>query len=280
MGKIIVLGANGMLGRDLMDALGREGFLAEGLDLPEFDITETSQLEEAVSRADVVINCAAYTNVEKAESEPQLAYAVNGRAVGLLGEYAAAKGVRVLHISTDFVFDGRLDKPYVETDETNAISVYGQTKLDGEQLLLESDAQACILRVQWTYGRAGNNFVLKMIEAAKTRDSLKVVDDQVGAPTATVEVAGAICEILSREPFAEGVYHYAASGYISRFEMAKFVFDNAGINAQVVPCKTSEFKTAAKRPLNSRFNCGKITELLENKPKNWQEPLQEFIQQL
>jgi len=280
VGKVIVLGAKGMLGTDLMDALGRGGFLAEGLDLPAFDITEPAQLEEAVSQADVVVNCAAYTNVEKAESEPQLAYAVNGRAVGLLGEYAAAKGIGVLHISTDFVFDGRSERPYAETDETNAISVYGQTKLDGEQLLLESGAQACILRVQWTYGKAGNNFVLKLIEAAKTRDSLKVVDDQVGGPTATVEVAWAICEILSRETFAEGIYHYAASGYVSRFEMAKFIFEKAGINTQLVPCKTSEFKTAAERPLNSRFNCSKITELLQNKPKDWQGPLQEFIRQL
>jgi len=279
VGNVIVLGANGMLGTDLMDALGRGGFLAEGLDLPAFDITEPAQLEEAVSQADVVVNCAAYTNVEKAESEPQLAYAVNGRAVGLLGECAAAKGIGVLHISTDFVFDGRSERPYAETDETNAISVYGQTKLDGEQLLLESGAQVCILRVQWTYGRAGTNFVLKMIEEEKTRDSLKVVDDQVGGPTATVEVAGAICEILSRETFAEGIYHYAASGYVSRFEMAKFIFEKAGVNAQVIPCKTSEFKTAAERPLSSRFNCSKITELLHNKPKDWQGPLQEFIRQ-
>ena len=280
MGKVIVLGARGMLGTDLMDVLGRGGFLAEGLDLPEFDITNPSQLEEVVSRADVVVNCAAYTNVEKAESEPQLAYAVNGRAVGLLGEYAAAKGINVLHISTDFVFDGLSGQPYVETDETKAISVYGQTKLDGEQLLVESGAAACILRVQWTYGSAGNNFVLKLIEAAKTRDSLKVVDDQVGGPTATTEVAGAICEILSRKTFAEGIYHYAASGYVSRCEMAKFVFEKAGIASQVVPCKTSEFKTAAKRPLNSRFNCSKINELLKDEIVAWQESLDEFIQQL
>lgn len=280
MGKIIVLGANGMLGTALMDVLGRQGFLAEGFDLPEFDITNPTHLKEAVSGADVVVNCAAYTNVEKAESEPQLAYAVNGRAVGLLGEYAAAQGIKVLHISTDFVFDGQSGRPYVETDKTNAISVYGQTKLDGEQLLIESGAEACILRIQWTYGRAGNNFILKLIEVAKTRDSLKVVDDQVGAPTATVEVAGVICEILSRKTFAEGIYHYAASGYVSRFEMAKFIFEKTGIASQIVPCKTTEFKMAAERPLNSRFNCSKITEFLKNKPRDWQEPLQEFIQQL
>ena len=277
---IVVLGANGMLGTDLMEALNRQGFSAEGLDLPAFDITDPVQLKDAVSRADVVVNCAAYTNVEKAESEPQLAYVVNGRAVGLLGEYAAAKGIPVLHISTDFVFDGKLDRPYAETDKTNPISVYGQTKLDGEQLLIESGARVCILRIQWTYGTAGNNFVLKMIEAAKTRDTIKVVDDQVGAPTATVEIANAICQILSRKTFAEGIFHYAASGYVSRYDMAKFIFENAGITSQILPCKTNEFKTAAERPLNSRFNCSSISELLQDKIRDWKQPLQEYIRQL
>lgn len=280
MSKVVVLGSKGMLGTELMGVLGRGGFESEGLDLPEFDITDLQQLKEAVSRADIVVNCAAYTNVEKAESEPELAYAVNGRSVGLLGKYAAAKGISVLHISTDFVFDGRLDRPYTESDATNPISVYGETKLAGEQLLLESGARACILRLQWSYGKAGTNFVLKMIEAAKTRDCLKVVDDQVGSPTATVEVAKAIRNILARKPFAEGIYHYAASGYVSRYEMAKFIFEMAGIDVETVQCKSSEYKTQAKRPLNSRFNCGKIEGLLGETIRGWQGPLEEFVRQL
>lgn len=280
MSKVVVLGCKGMLGTELMDALGRGGFQSDGLDLPDFSITDTAQLKDAVSNADVVVNCAAYTNVEKAESQAQLAYDVNGRSVGILGQYAAAKGIPVLHISTDFVFDGTSDRPYVETDQTNPISVYGRTKLDGEQLLIESGARACIVRIQWTYGKAGNNFVMKMIEAAKTRKSLKVVDDQIGSPTATVEVADAIYRILSMDTFPQGIYHYAAAGYVSRYEMAKFIFEKAGINVNIEPCKTSEFKTAAKRPLNSRFNCSKIAELLQDKPKDWPQPLQEFVEQI
>ncbi|MCF7955948.1 MAG: dTDP-4-dehydrorhamnose reductase [Phycisphaerae bacterium] len=279
--KIVVLGAKGMLGTDLMKSLQQTGYQPVGLDLPEFNISDAVQLKAAVDTADILINCAAYTNVEKAETEKEIAYKVNADAVGLLGKFACVKDIPVFHISTDFVFDGVADKPYTEEDSTNAISVYGASKLAGEQKLIESRARACIIRVQWTYGYAGTNFIKKLFEFAQTRDTLKVVDDQVGSPTSTVEVAAAICRIIAIDgEFPLGVFHFAAGGYVSRYEMAKFAFEKKKMSTIIEPCKSGEFPSVAARPLNSRFNCAKIERLLGEKIKPWQGPLEEFLANL
>src|SRR4030042_1018905 len=192
--RIAVLGGRGMLGSDLVSACREQGFDPVVLDLPEFDINDDNHLQQAVAGAEIIVNCAAYTNVDGAESQAELAYQVNAEAVGRLGTIARKAGKWVLHISTDFVFDGCSDKPYVETDQPNPINSYGKTKLAGEQLLARSGWEYFIVRGEWTYGSAGNNFVTKLIRRAKSQDTLKVVDDQTGSPTATIEAAGAICE--------------------------------------------------------------------------------------
>jgi dTDP-4-dehydrorhamnose reductase len=248
------------------------------LDLPEFDITNEKHLTNALKDVDAVINCAAYTNVEKAESEAELAHKVNAEAVGKLGSAAKDAGVWVLHISTDFVFDGKSDRPYVETDTPNPINVYGASKLAGEELLVESGCRYCIMRVEWTYGSAGNNFVAKMIKLAKANRKLKVVDDQIGSPTATTEVAEAICKLLPKRP--EGLFHFASAGYVSRFEMAKFIFDKLNMSVDLSSCKTTDFPTVAARPLNSRFDCSKIKALLDEPIEPWQAPLGRFLERL
>ena len=276
--RITILGGRGMLGTNVSERFGRGDVPVSVLDLPEFDITDDDHLTEAVSGSDIIINCAAYTDVERAESERELARKVNAIAVGRLGEIAADAGVKVFHISTDFVFDGKSNTPYVETDEVSPINVYGSSKLAGEKLLAESGCKFCIIRIQWTYGASGNNFVKKLISAAKTRDSLKVVDDQVGSPTSTKEVAGAIYELISSDP--EGIFHYAASGFVSRHEMAKFIFDKLKIDIKIDSCKTSDYKTAAQRPLSSRFNCEKIQALLPSAIRQWPQPLTEFLERL
>ena len=273
--RITILGGRGMLGTDISERFGRADVPACVLDLPEFDITDDDLLTEAVSGSDIIINCAAYTDVEKAESEREAARKVNAIAVGRLGEIAADAGVKVFHISTDFVFDGKSNTPYVETDEVSPVSVYGSSKLAGEKLLAESGCRFCIIRIQWTYGASGNNFVKKLISAAKTRDSLKVVDDQIGSPTSTKEVARAIYELIPSEP--EGIFHYAASGFVSRYEMAKYIFDKLKIDVKIESCKTSDYKTAAQRPLSSRFNCDKIQALLPRRIRQWPQPLAEFL---
>ena len=275
---IVILGGRGMLGTDLAKACKQKGLNTLVLDLPEFDITDPAQLKQAIADKDIIINCAAYTNVEKAESETQLAHKINAEAVGWLGQFAKQADSYLLHISTDFVFDGKLDRPYTETDPPNPINAYGRTKLIGEQLLTQSGCRHCILRVQWTYGSAGDNFVTKIIKHAKQADTMKVIDDQTGSPTATTEVADAICELLPNRP--QGIFHFAADGYCSRFEMAKFIFDKLNIAADLTNCKTSDYTTAAERPLNSRFNCNKIQSLLAEPIKNWQGPLTRFLEQL
>jgi len=275
---VTILGGRGMLGSDLAAACRKSGFGTVILDLPEFDIASDAHLKRAVGNSDVIINCAAYTNVDGAESEAGLAYRVNAEAVGRLGALARNVGRWVMHISTDFVFDGRSDKPYVETDAPNPINTYGKTKLAGEQLLAQSGCRHCIIRVQWTYGSAGNNFVTKLLQRAKADKAVKVVDDQVGSPTATVEVAGAICKLLPRQP--EGIFHFAGSGYVSRYEMAKFIFEKLSTDVDLQACKTSDFASAAARPLSSRFDCSKITGLLGQPAEPWQVPLERFLRSL
>jgi dTDP-4-dehydrorhamnose reductase len=276
--NIAILGGRGMLGSDLALACKLHEFKTTVLDLPDFNITNTDNLQQAVNNAQIIINCAAYTNVNKAESEPELAYQVNADAVGRLGSFARRADVWVLHISTDFVFDGKSDTPYVETDPPNPINTYGASKLAGEKLLVESRCRHCIIRVEWTYGSHGSNFVTKLIKREKTSKTLKVVDDQIGSPTATTEVAKAICNLVSKKP--EGIFHFANDGYVSRFEMAKFVFGKLNMSVDLSSCKTSDFTSPAERPLNSRFECGKIKSLFDEPIKPWQGPLERFLEQL
>ena len=276
--RIAILGGKGMLGSDLDLAIQRQGDEPTVLDLPQFDITNPEHLEQAVASADVIVNCAAYTNVDGAESEAELARQVNAEAVGRLGALAKKSDKWILHIGTDFVFDGCGDKLYVETDCTNPINTYGKTKLEGEQLLAESGCRYCIMRVQWTYGSAGNNFVAKLLQRVEAGQAIKVVDDQIGSPTATTEAAGAICELLRKSP--EGIFHFASSGYVSRHEMAKFVLDKLSIDIEPLACKTSDFSSPATRPLNSRFDCSKIATLLGEPIEPWQIPLERFLRQL
>jgi dTDP-4-dehydrorhamnose reductase len=275
---IAILGGRGMLGTDLAKKCGQEGFAVKVFDLPEFDINNSQQLKEAVGSAKIIVNCAAYTNVDGAESETKLAHQVNAEAVGRLGSFVKEAGAWLLHVSTDFVFDGHLDRPYVETDHPNPINEYGRSKLAGEQLLSKSGCRHCIMRVEWTYGQAGQNFVTKLIQRAKTGKTLNMVDDQTGSPTATTEVAMVICKLMRIRP--EGVFHFASSGYVSRYGMAEFIFDKLSIDVNLLACKTSDYVSAAARPLNSRFDCSKIVALLDKPIEPWQVPLERFLRQL
>ena len=276
--KVAILGGKGMLGIDLARQGKERGVAFEVFDLPDFDITNDQHLSDVVRNSSIIVNCAAYTNVDKAESEAELTYKVNAEAVGHLAILAKQANVWVLHISTDFVFDGKSDKPYVETDTPNPINTYGASKLAGEQLLVESRCRHCIMRVEWTYGQAGNNFVTKLIQRAKTNKTLKVVDDQLGSPTATTEVAKVICKLLPNRP--EGLFHFASQGYVSRFDMAKFIFDKLKWKINLSSCKTSDFPTPAQRPLNSCFDCRKIKDLLDEPIRPWQGPLESFLRKL
>jgi dTDP-4-dehydrorhamnose reductase len=275
---IAILGGRGMLGTDLTSICERQGFSVKVFDLPEFDITNPRQLQDALNAAQIIVNCAAYTNVDGAEAQADLAHQVNAQAVGRLGAITRQADKWVLHISTDFVFDGKSDRSYVESDPPNPINAYGKSKLAGEQLLAQSGCTHCIVRVEWTYGSAGDNFVTKLIRRAKDGKTLKVVDDQIGSPTATTEVAKVICELLRKRP--EGIFHLASFGYVSRYEMARFIFDRLSMDVDLLGCKTSDYVSPAARPLNSRFDCSKISALLDEPIENWQGPLERFLRQL
>jgi dTDP-4-dehydrorhamnose reductase len=276
--SLAILGGRGMLGSDLSLAVRQQGLAPIVLDLPEFDITNAEHLERAVACAEVIVNCAAYTNVDRAESEPEVARRINAEAVGRLGTLAKDAGKWVLHISTDFVFDGCSDRPYVETDVASPINTYGRTKLQGEQLLAQSGCRYCIMRLEWTYGSAGDNFVSKLLRRAEADQQIKVVDDQIGSPTATTEAAKAICELLKQRP--EGTFHFAGSGYVSRHAMARFIFDRLSMDIDPLACKSGDFSSPAARPLNSRFDCSKIAALLSAPIEPWQMPLERFLGQL
>lgn len=275
---VAILGAGGMLGTDVVATCAERGLKVRAYDLPAFDITDATQLRGAINGADAVINCAAYTNVDGAETETVLAYRVNAEAVGQLGALARDAGKWVLHFSTDFVFDGRLDRPYVETDEPNPINEYGRSKLAGEQRLVESGCSRCIVRIEWTYGAHGKNFVTKVIERAGQAGGLKVVDDQVGSPTATTEVAALACMLLQKK--VEGLFHFAGAGYASRFEVAQFILQQCAPQTELAACRSLDFATPAQRPLNSRFDCGKIRALLDKPIRPWQETLKSFLRRL
>ncbi len=264
-----------MLGTDLVKLCERRGLNPKALDLPEFDITDTGQLAAAVESSDIIINCAAYTNVDGAETESELAHKINAEAVGRLGELAAKAGTYVIHISTDFVFDGKTETSYKETDTPNPIGEYGASKLAGERLLADSGAQACVLRVQWTYGAYGENFITKILARARAGGPLTVVDNEKGSPTATTEASKAICRLLPQRP--TGLYHFAAAGYASRFEVARFILVKTGIECDLKPCKAADWPSPAARPLNSRFDCSKIAALLNEPLRPWQDPLEEFL---
>lgn len=274
--RVAVLGARGMLGTDLVEALRAHHFAPTAYDLPEFDICNQAHLEDALQGVDAVVNCAAFTNVDGAETSRDLASAVNGAAVGQLGQAALQRDLHVIHIGTDFVFDGRLDRPYTESDEPRPLSVYGETKLAGETLLAESGCRHAIVRVQWTYGKAGHHFVSKLLARAETSNELKMVQDQVGSPTWTCDVATALVDLI--ELGATGLFHYAADGYATRYQVAEFLLSETGLGRNLIPCRTSDFPAAAVRPLNSRFDCRKIDAILRHRRPHWQDSLRRFLQ--
>ncbi|GAH46851.1 unnamed protein product, partial [marine sediment metagenome] len=158
------------------------------------------------------------------------------------------------------------------------VNAYGRTKLAGEKLLADSGCAHCIIRIEWTYGHARENFITKLIEHTKADRNIRIVDDQTGSPTATTQVAETICELLQKKP--QGLFHFAACGYISRFEVAKFIFDTLRMSVNLTACKSSDYITAAARPLNSRFDCSKIQAMLDKPIKMWQIPLKQFLEQL
>jgi dTDP-4-dehydrorhamnose reductase len=237
-----------MLGRDVLAAAERAGQDATGLTRADLDVTDAAAVERAVeaARPDVVVNCAAYTDVDGAEAGERAATAVNGAGAGNVAVAAAALGAAVVQPSTDYVFDGEKHTPYVESDRTGPQSAYGRSKLAGEQAVVGANERHFVVRTSWLFGVAGRNFVDTMLGLARDRDELKVVHDQVGCPTYTGHLADALVELAATDSY--GVHHLAAGGACSWFEFATEIFRQAGVDAHAVPCTTAEFPRPAPRP--------------------------------
>jgi len=275
--SVSILGGNGMLGYDIRLCLASQNFDVKVFDIPDFDIRNSTHLDYAVKSSNVIVNCAAYTAVDKAESEPEICRDINALALIPLCEAIRKYDKYLVHIGTDFVFGDASDNAHLETDIPSPLSVYGRTKLEGEQTVLASGCKASVMRVQWTYGKNGNNFVRKIIELASRLESLKVVDDQIGSPTHTADAAKAVLALIGKQ--AEGLFHFAAKGYASRFEVAELIFKEQNIAKPLYRVKTSDFSTPAARPLNSRFNCDKIDALLDFGRPFWKDALKSFLKQ-
>jgi dTDP-4-dehydrorhamnose reductase len=275
METIGITGGRGMLGSDIKELAEKQGYKINIYDLPEYDLTIDDNLEKIVSENDIIINCAAYTAVDKAESEEEICHKVNAEVPKKLGSIAKAQNKYIIHISTDFVFGDDADSLLNEESPLNPLSVYGSTKLEGEKNLTASGCKNAIIRVQWTYGVHGNHFVAKIIELAEKMPELKVVDDQYGAPTPTTSVAQAILCFIKNK--TEGLYHFAANGYASRYDVAKVIFKEKKINIPLTPCSSSFFSSPAKRPVNSRFDCSKIDKVIDFTRPEWDKALKDFL---
>lgn len=277
LSPILIIGSAGMLGRTMMRRLGRR---AVGMDVIDCDITQLAQVRRAMDhiRPTTVVNCAAYTAVDQAESEPEQAYAINAAGVENLGRAAVEAGAHLITVSTDYVFNGEGTEPFAEDAPSAAFgpqSVYGKSKLEGEQRLAAVGGRWCIARTQWLYGKASKNFIDTIIRLTGERDQIKVVDDQVGAPTWVEDLAQGIEALIEHQ--ARGYYHVVNSGYASWHTVARYVVDKLGIDCEVIPCGSGEYPLPAKRPHNSRLSQDRFIELTGAPLRPWTSALDAYL---
>jgi len=275
--RIAVLGSDGMLGTDLVVALNGTSHEVFPLDVPDIDITDYDGLKENLLglKPDVVINSAAYTDVDGCETNQEHAFLVNGTGAGNTAAVAAEIGARLIQISTDYVFDGLKEGAYLPDDLTVPQSAYGQSKLEGERQIQEKTSDFLILRTSWMFGKSGKNFVETILKLAEQRNSLKVVDDQKGSPTFTVHMAGAIVDLLKTD--LRGIHHLTNSGSCTWYGFAKEIVSIKGLKTQVDPCSTEEFPRPAKRPANSVLDCSTTYAKLGCSLPHWKEALSEYL---
>jgi dTDP-4-dehydrorhamnose reductase len=283
--NIAVTGANGQLGSAIHRLSGAYPFTFFFTDAETLDITDAKAVRNYLrsNAIDAVINTAAYTAVDKAESDEEAALRINGEAVRNLGLAAAESHCRLIHISTDYVFNGIGRRPYTESDPTCPVSAYGRTKLAGEQAIQESGAEAIILRTAWLYAETGNNFLHTMLRLGRERSEVRVVTDQRGTPTSANDLAQAILTILQQAEqgvFKAGLYHYSAEGECSWYDFAARIMELAQLPCRVLPITTADYPTPAARPTYSVLDKSKIKEAYGLHIPNWEESLQKVIEKV
>lgn len=277
--KILVTGAGGQLGYDVCKVLAARGVEHRGVDIQDFDITDAAATRTYIVEygPDAVIHCSAWTAVDRAEDEPERCRAVNVDGTRNIAAACREIGAKLLYISTDYVFSGAGERFYEPEDPTGPLSVYGETKLGGEQAVRELLNRWFIVRISWVFGKNGKNFVRTMLGLAETRTEVNVVRDQVGSPTYTVDLAPLLCDMIATEQY--GVYHATNEGVCSWAEFAREIFRLAGKDVRVNAIPTSEYPTRAVRPLNSRMSKDKLEQMGFVRLPGWQDALERYLRQ-
>lgn len=278
--RVLVTGAKGQLGSDVMKELAAQGLTGIGVDIEEMDITDAAQVLAVMREAgpDAVIHCAAYTAVDKAEDEIDLCRAINAKGTEHVAAACRQLDLPLMYISTDYVFDGEGDQPRQPDDpDRDPVNIYGQTKLEGE-LAVEQLDKYFIVRISWVFGLRGKNFITTMLRLGETHDQLSVVDDQIGSPTYTVDLARLLVDMIQTDRY--GRYHATNEGLCSWYEFAGEIFRQRGMDVALRPVTSEEFPTRARRPHNSRMDKSKLTEKGFDPLPPWQDALRRYLEEL
>lgn len=277
--RVLVTGAKGQLGTDLMNELKRQGLEGIGVDVEEMDITDSQACHRVISQADVdaVIHCAAYTAVDAAEDQVELCRKINAEGTRNVAEACREAGIKLMYISTDYVFNGEGTRPWEPDDERAPLNVYGQTKYEGELAIEELLEEYFIVRIAWVFGVAGKNFIKTMLRLGKEKGAVSVVNDQVGSPTYTYDLARLLTDMIQTDHY--GCYHATNEGECSWYEFACEIFRQAGMtDVKVTPVTSEMFAAKAKRPSNSRMKKDKLTDNGFERLPDWQDALGRFLE--
>ena len=274
--KVLIIGGKGLLGTNIASILDKI-FDLTICDIDTWDITDRTSGESHIEKyhPDVLINLAAMTDVDGCEDKRELAERINAYGAGVVADLCREYNIHFVHISTDYVFDGKKTIPYKENDPTNPMSVYGATKLMGEQAVLEKNPSSLIIRAQWLYGKGGQNFITKVVKIAQQSGTLRVVNDQRGSPTYTKDLAGPLIALIEKEK--TGIYHIANSGSCTWFDFAQEIFTLLKMDVSITPISSSELERKASRPSYSVFDMWKFQKDTGLKMRPWQEALREYL---
>ena len=278
--KVLVTGAAGQLGHDVMDELKKRGHEGIGVDVQEMDVTDAEKVRQVITAADVdaVIHCAAYTAVDAAEDNAELCRKINADGTEHIARVCRDLDLKMMYISTDYVFDGQGERPWDPDDERNPLNVYGQTKYEGELAIEQNLDKFFIVRIAWVFGMNGKNFIKTMLNLAKNHDRLTVVNDQTGSPTYTYDLARLLVDMIETEKY--GRYHATNEGICTWYEFACEIFKQAGIEIEVAPVGSGEYPAKAKRPENSRMSKEKLTQNGFERLPAWQDALARYLKEI